>query len=72
MRILFEYNDDICCDDAIKVIDDEICDTYGGDYTSQNVYVCTICERAFIEYFGGRFNGVKEVTYKDGSYEDNE
>lgn len=70
MRTTYEYEDEICCYEAIKVVDDEICDAYGGDITSQDIYVCNKCKKAFIEYFGGRFNGIKEITYKDGSYED--
>jgi hypothetical protein len=66
--ITIEYYDEICCDDAELVTENEVCDTYGGDYTYKDVYSCVKCKRAFANYFGGRFNGTDEIEYQENKY----
>lgn len=64
----YQYDDEICCDNAEKVIEGEVCDTYGGDYTFKDVYSCDKCKRAFVNYDGGRFNGIKEIEYQENKH----
>ena len=61
------YDDEFCCDefDLDLVVENDLCDTYGGDYTSQDIYVCRKCKRVFIRYYGGRFNGIEEIYDQD-------
>lgn len=67
-RMVMEYDDEVCCDKAEKVIEDEVCDTYGGDYTFRDVYTCNTCKRAFVDYSGGRFNGIEEIEFQENRY----
>lgn len=55
-----DYYDDFCCSDLVS-FGDEICDTYGGDYSYRTLYVCYLHRKAFYEY-SGRFSGIKEIN----------
>ncbi len=61
------HDDEFCCSefDLICVGEGELADTYGGDYTYKDTFVCKKCRRAFYRYYGcGRFEGVEEETEK--------
>lgn len=60
-----EYHDSVCCEDAESVVKNDVCDTYGGDETTRDVYVCKKHKRAFAEYYGGRFSGTEELLYSE-------
>jgi len=57
------YYDEFCCDDVELVIDGEIVDTDGGDYTYRDTYICKTCKKVFYSYSGcGRFEGIEKET----------
>lgn len=64
-EMITEYYANICCEDAVRVVDGEICDTYGGNECLKDVVVCKRHKRAFAEYSGGRFSGVEEIEYRE-------
>jgi len=56
-----EYEDSLCCDDVEVTIEGELVDTYGGNYTYMDTLFCKTHNRKFVEYLGGRFNGIEEL-----------
>jgi transposase-like protein len=73
-EIVTKYYDQFCCNNVELIIELELVDTYGGDYTYRDTYICKSCKQVFYSYYGSRFEGItreldeEKVKYILSSY----
>ena len=61
---------EVCCPWSRQtIVDGDLVDTYGGDYTFQYVYYCPDCNRMFSEHTGAK-PSFEEIYASDDEFQD--